>query len=112
MGISSERVDGVLILQAWERIDSTNARDFEAAAMSEIGADDRAVLIDMSDLSYISSAGLRALLVVAKALRSRNARFALCVLVDRIKSVFEISGFDRIIAIHPGRKEALASLRA
>ena len=61
-------------------------------------------------LSYISSAGLRAVLVTAKMLWSREAKFVLCSLPAQIRGVFETSGFDKVIALHPSRAEALASL--
>ena len=62
--------------------------------------------------TYISSAGLRAILVTAKTLRKRDAKFALCSLQSSIKEVMEISGFDQVIAIHPSKEEALSAFGA
>ncbi len=69
----------------------------------------RAVLIDCEELRFISSAGLRAVLMTAKMLMNRNARFALCSLSEPIRDVFRISGFDKVVAIHPSRTEALTA---
>ncbi len=90
--------------------DGSNTSQFEEDVRAEIGKSDRAVIVDFEKLAYISSAGLRAILLIAKSLGSQNAKFALCSLSDQIREIFEISGFDKIIAIRPSKAEALASL--
>ena len=109
MEINVEREDGTLIAEVKGRVDSANAREFEQTLSAAIG-DDRNVIIDFEGLSYISSSGLRVLLLVAKTLRQRSAHLALCSLAGSIREVFEISGFDKIIPIHGSRAEALAAL--
>ncbi len=110
MELTTERQDGVLSARVNGRIDGTNVREFEEAIRGAIQKDDRALIMDFEELSYISSAGLRAILLTAKTLRGQNAQFALCSLSSQIREVFEISGFDKIIAIHPNRGEALAAI--
>ena len=112
MDVTSERQDGVLSAQVGGRIDGTNASEFEEAIRTAIEESDRAVIMDFEKLVYISSAGLRAILLTAKSLDNRNAKFALCSLSDQIAlgEVFETSGFDKVIAIHSSKAEALASL--
>ena len=111
MDVSTERQDGVLSFRVSGRIDGSNAVEFEEAIRAATEESDRAVIMDFEALLYISSAGLRAILLTAKSLWNRDARFALCSLSGQIREVFEISGFDKIIAIHPSRVEALTSLR-
>ena len=110
MDVTTERQDGVLSAQVGGRIDSANAVEFGEAIKTAIEESDRAVILDFEKLTYIGSAGLRAILLTAKTLENRNAKFALCSLSGQIREVFEMSGFDKIIAIHPSRVEALASL--
>ena len=110
MEISTENRDGALIARAVGRIDGANARDFEAAVQTAIHDCEGPVIIDCENLSYISSAGLRAILLIAKTLGKRNVKFALCSLSGPVKEVFEISGFDKIIPIHDSREGALGSL--
>ena len=110
MDVTTERQDGVLSAQVGGRIDGTNASEFEEAIRTAIEESDRAVIVDFEKLAYISSAGLRAILLTAKSLDNRNANFALCSLSDQIREVFETSGFDKVIAIHSSKAEALASL--
>ena len=50
--------------------------------------------------------------MIAKNLSGRNAKLALCAMSDQIREIIEISGFDRIIPVHPSKAEALASLDA
>ena len=109
MDVTTERQEGVLTAQVGGRIDGSNVAQFEEAIRTAIDESDRAVLIDCENLGYISSAGLRAVLMTAKTLSSRNAKFALCAMSDPIREVFQISGFDKIVAIHSSKAEALAS---
>ena len=110
MEIQTERNSGTLIAKAEGRIDGVNARDFEEALKAAISADDSTVVMDLQGLSYISSAGLRVILLIAKTLRKRNAELMLCSLSDPIREVFEISGFDKIIPVHASREQALAAI--
>ena len=110
MEIDVDRQGNTLIATAGGRIDGVNARDFENALRESIADDDNAVVVDLEGLSYISSAGLRAILLIAKTLSQRGAKFALCALSEPIREVFEISGFDKIVAIHNTRREAVASM--
>ena len=110
MNVTCERGDGVLWLQVSGRINILNAAHFEEEIESAIGDGDRAVILDLENLTYISSAGLYAVLKLAKIAWKREAAFALCALSDHIHLVFKRIGFDKILAIHPTRAEALASL--
>jgi anti-anti-sigma factor len=110
MELVTDRLNGIVFAEAWNRVDGTNAREFEKALKEAITREDRAMIIDFEHLKYISSAGLRAILLTAKLLRKRNAKFGLCFLSEPIREVFAISGFDKIIAIHGSRAEALATL--
>ncbi len=112
MDVTTERHDGVLSADVGGRIDGSNVVQFEEAIRTAVEDSDRAVIMDFEKLAYISSAGLRAVLLTAKTLQNRNAKLVLCSLADPIREVFEISGFDKILPIHPTRAEALASLES
>ena len=111
MDIHSEQQEGVLILKPHGRIDSANAHDFQQSLTAAIDDQQSAVVADFQDISYMSSAGLRAVLIVAKALRQRGARFALCSMTPVIADVFTISGFSKVITVLDSRAEALAHMR-
>ena len=67
-------------------------------------------VLNMENLSYISSAGLRVILLVAKQLQGKSAKFGMCSLSESISEVFQISGFDKIIPTHATQAEAISSL--
>jgi anti-sigma B factor antagonist len=110
MEVHTEREGGALIARAVGRIDGVNAREFESALHAALGEHDSALILDLQSLSYISSAGLRVILMAAKMLQRRGGKFVICSLSGSIDEVFEISGFNRIIPTHATRSEALASL--
>ena len=62
MEVKTKRESGVLIVQVEGRMDGITAREFEDAMKAAISASDHAVIVDLEVLSYISSAGLRAIL--------------------------------------------------
>ena len=111
MNIDTEQQENVLILKPQGRIDSANAHDFQQSLAAAIGDRQSAVVADLEGISYMSSAGLRAVLIVAKALRQRGARFALCSLAPVIADVFTVSGFSKIFSVLDSRAEALAHMR-
>jgi len=58
------------------------------------------VAADLGKLDYISSAGLRAVIQVARAAQAKNAEFAVCSLSAPVKKVFDMSGMHHIMRIH------------
>lgn len=109
MDLKTEHEDGVLIVKIGGRIDGSNGREFESEMDKMISEAERTVVLDMTNLSYISSAGLRAILLLAKTLWKRDAKLFLCALPSSIREVIEISGFHKIIPVHGTREEALAA---
>lgn len=111
VNVTTERIDDVLSADVEGRIDGSNVVQFEEAVRTAIEDSDRAVVMNFEKLAYISSAGLRAILLTAKSLQNRDAKLLLCSLSDRIREVFEISGFDKILPIHETKADAVASLK-
>ncbi len=109
MEIKFEREGASLVVQVEGRIDGTTAPEFEDGLKRAISQDDRAVVINFGGVSYVSSAGLRAILLIAKYIGQREAKFALYALQELTREVFEISGFDQIIQIRASKAEALAA---
>ena len=110
MNVTSQRTGGVLVVSVEGRVDGVNARKFQKAVEIVIEGSDRAVVLDMENLSYISSAGLRSILLIAKGLQKRDSRFAVCSLQDAISEVFRIVGFDKIVTIHSSQGDAVSAL--
>ena len=109
MQISEQTRGGVLVIQASGRLDSSSAGALEAVLPARIQAHDKVVL-DLAGAPYVSSAGLRVLLIGAKAARARGHRLVLAGLSDSVREVFDISGFTSIFAIEPDLDSALAAI--
>ena len=112
MGINAERANGTVIAKADGRIDSSNSREFHTELEAVVADSDAALVLDFGDVAYISSAGMRVILLTAKSLQKSGMKFALCSMNDSIREVFKISGFDKIIEIHPSQAEALSAVSA
>ena len=65
--------------------------------------------MDFEDLAYISSAGLRVILLVSKQLQRKNTKFGVCSLSSSISEVFQISGFDKIIPTYTAQADAISA---
>ncbi len=109
MDINASRSDGFLISKPMGRLDGTNSRDFEEALKAELENGECTVILDMSDMVYISSAGLRAILLIAKTLKAKNFELRLCSLSKQIMEVFEITGFNMVISIYDDEAAARAA---
>ena len=109
MAISTEREDWVLVVKAEGRIDGSNAAEFLKSVEEVIDQNDTAVILDFAQLNYISSAGLRIILLIAKDLRQRSVKFSVCSLSSSVNEIFMISGFDQIIDIHDSAEAAVGA---
>ena len=110
MEVTTERDGETLIARTDGRVDGTNATEFQDALKQAIEPSDKAVILDFEELSYISSAGLRVILLTAKDMRAANVKFAVCSLSKPVHDVFTISGFDQIIDIHETQSAARSAV--
>ncbi len=108
--LQADQVEGVLVISVDGRIDGLNAQEFYDNLDKEIGGSGDPVVLDLEKLSYISSAGLRSILLTAKTLKGRNTKFMLCSLSAPIKEIFEIAGFDKIIDVLQSRSDAIGAI--
>jgi anti-anti-sigma factor len=81
------------------RIDGTNAVTVEKEILALMVDGVSSVTVDLSELDYISSAGLRVLLVSAKAAKSKGGKVVLLTPKPPIMEVLTISGFDKILEV-------------
>ncbi len=106
--VAEERDGGALVLLPVGRLDSANARSFESLVMERVDGGEKQLVVDFSRLNFISSSGMRVLLMAAKKLHATQGKLVLCAMPDHIHEVFRISGFDQIIPIRDTRGSALA----
>jgi anti-anti-sigma factor len=78
--------------------------------MESIGAGEKILLLLMNKLEYISSAGLRSILAIAKVLKTKEGKLVFAGIQGPVKDVFKISGFGSIFTIFDNEVEALSQL--
>ena len=101
-----------LLLQARGRINILTAEGFGARTGRVIGATDDDVIIDAAEVTYLSTAGLRAFLILWRQLQDQDRRLYLCGLKPYIRRVFEIIGFDKVIPIYVDVASAIADIES
>lgn len=92
------------------RVDSSTAKAFEQDLINAVDRGDGYVVVDCSNLDYISSAGLRAVLIGAKGAKEKGGKLVLCGMRGHVRKVFDTSGFSKILPILDSQDAALASL--
>jgi anti-sigma B factor antagonist len=107
--MKSEMVDGVCIIN-WQidHLDAANSSTFRTESAQHIKAA-KNVVLDLTGVVFIDSAGLGALLSVMRSLGERNGEFRICCAPKAIQVLFELVRLHKILDIHETRADALAS---
>jgi anti-sigma B factor antagonist len=95
------------VITIFGRIDAERAPEMEAAGRRILDTPYRKLLINMSAVQYLSSAGLCALLNLGKLAQSKNGRLFLCSPSAAVRQILKLSGFDKILAIKDSVQDAL-----
>ncbi|MGD9613320.1 MAG: STAS domain-containing protein [Kiritimatiellia bacterium] len=111
MELSVEKQNQTAIVAAGGRLDAAGAPELETRCKALILEGSNRLLLDLAKVEYVSSAGLRSLLVLAKAVKSAGGALALCGLVPAVRDVMTISGFDNILPLAADRAAALELLK-
>jgi anti-anti-sigma factor len=110
MNIHIEKRGDVDIVRPSGRLDSSNSGAFERAVGEVFDAGSRLMVLDFSQIEYVSSAGLRATLIAGKRMRAvPGGKLVLCALAPQVREIFEISGFVAIFAICADLEAALTA---
>ncbi len=107
MQISVKTSNDVKVLAFEGRLDTQTSPDAQQQLTRLIEEGETKILVNLGKVDYISSAGLRVLLVVAKQLKTADGELRICGLNEVVKEVFDISGFDMILPISVSESEAL-----
>lgn len=109
----NETTDGqILVLQPKGRLDSTTSKVFEDLTLTHIEQGASQLVIDFSALDYISSAGLRVILMAAKRTKASGGGFAIGGMSEHIRDVFQVSGFLSILTVEDDVPQAVAAISA
>ena len=113
MKFSSQRLVDVVVATPVGKIDHPNAEQLKqdlAPILETAIANKHALVLDFADVEYISSMGLRVLLMAAKQLRAPNARIAVAALQPIVKEIFDIARFNHVLEVFPDVRAALGEM--
>ncbi len=109
MDISKTKESNLMVVAINGRLDTTNYMELDKELDSLVSSGEQNILIDCTDMNYISSSGLRVFLVYLKKMRSEGGKITLCGMQTMIKEVFSISGFTSLFNIYESREKAVAA---
>jgi anti-anti-sigma factor len=107
MQISEERKDGVTAVAVSGRIDSTTSATLDDHLAALAAAGDHRIVMDLSGVDFISSAGLRVMLSLAKRTKQHHGALVLCGLSGPVREVFALAGFLPLFAVEATRDLAV-----
>ncbi len=111
MQVTTHHYGDATVARATGRIDHASAAAFEAALapqIADLGPRGGALVLDLAGVDYISSVGLRALMIAAKQMREQKAQLVVAALQSVVVEIFAISRFDRVLTVTPTLDDALA----
>ncbi len=110
LSVETEHSDKATVLIVTGRVDGSSVGILESAVQEQINAGHKTLVFDFTELSYISSAGLRALLIAARLTQKEGGKALFCALAGHIAEIFEISGFNEILDVRTTRADALGAV--
>ena len=109
MEISTEELKQVSVMAVTGRVDSATAPELESSLKKLVEAEKTQIVLDLKNVEYMSSAGLRAMVSTLKAVKRVNGDLRLASPSPRVEEVLRLAGLTSIFSIHPTRDEAVAS---
>ncbi len=106
MKIHTELHHDIYILQLAGRWDTYSTASFEESCSEYIEKGMRRVILDLAQVDYISSLGLRSLLNIGKKLDPLGGVLVICNLHPHVEKLFVGSGFSRLFTIYPDVQSA------
>jgi anti-anti-sigma factor len=107
MTIERVQVGDKVLLRLAGRMDADSASKLEPACDSCIADGFTHLVIDLGDLAYISSMGLRSFVSVAKKLKDKGGELRVCRLTGLVRQVFEITRLTQLFSLHESVESAL-----
>jgi anti-anti-sigma factor len=111
MKITQLEKEGVTCLRIDGRLDAESASKAEAVVKGILKGGVQRLLFDLGQMDYISSAGLRVILLAVRELRNKEGKVVLCSLTPYVKEIFDVSNFSSIIPITDSVETGLLQMR-
>ena len=109
MNIETRELKHVSVVTVRGRVDSATAPDLEKALQDLLDSERSQIVLDLQDVDYMSSAGLRVLVAMQKAAKKNGGALRLAQLSARVKEVFDLAGLTPVFDIYPDVVEAVGS---
>ena len=110
MTIEQKQVAGQVVLLVSGRMDAESAPDFEKTCRTSIAEGHTGLVVDLGELTYVSSMGLRSFISVAKMLQDKEAGLRICRLRGLVKQVFEITNLLGLFRVYDSVEAALTGV--
>ena len=111
MDVKTRQLGNVALVVPAGRVDQSTSAALESALAPQWGrADVAALLLDFTGVEYISSVGLRVLMIASRQMRARHARILIAGLQPVVAEIFAISRFDKVLEVFPTVRDALAAV--
>ena len=110
MELSEKSHGRVTVVTARGRLDGNTSGAFGAHLENFTAVSEPRLVVDFAGVDFVSSAGLRAVLVVLKRVKAANGRLAFCSVQAPVREVLDIAGFTAMLDLHPTQAEAVAAL--
>ncbi len=108
MEIKEEKRGEVKIIELRGRLDAVTSPAVEKRLLTLVAQGEARITFDLSSLNYVSSLGLRVLMVVAKQVQTGGGKLALATLNDSVREIFNLAGFTHLFAVFQTVDEAVA----
>lgn len=109
MEISTSEQGGVAIIEVKGRVDSLNAQEFGEALVNPISSGVRNLVLDLANVDYMSSAGLRELVAAYKKANKIAGDLRLVQPTERVQEILEIAGLDSVFRVFTSQMDAIGS---
>ncbi len=107
MELTDSKKGNFLIINLVGRLDTSNYGELEKKLLTFIENGENHIVVDCSEMVYVSSSGLRVFLMALKKTTSTGGKLYLCALQENIREIFEIAGFTSIFTIFNTQEEAV-----
>lgn len=112
MDILLRHLDGITMVDMSGRLDGSASGPVMDRLNEIVKAGGNRLIVNLKEVSYISSAGLRGILVAAKLVKSFNGELRLCQPNDLVRKILQESGFANLIRIDDRESQSIAALQA
>lgn len=110
MEIEISESKGVVVVSPKKKLDAVTVLDFESKLNELINKGEKGIIIDFSELDYISSAGLRCIVSASRKMKKEHGSLVMACLDGMVAEVFKLAGFYEILPLYDTLEEAMENL--